>query len=73
MDNIKTGTGLSVEESIRMTKDRVNGKSTSMVWPTLGSRTAEEQEQANELAEKYVQRNERTVQLHKHSAKHFKE
>ena len=44
-----------------------------MVWQTLGSRTAEEQEQANELAEKYVQRNERTVQLHKHSAKHFKE
>ena len=34
----------------------MNGKSTSMVWPSLGSRTAEEQEQANELADKYVQR-----------------
>jgi len=31
MDNIKTWTPLSVEESIRMTTD--NGKSTSMVWP----------------------------------------
>ena len=44
MDNIKTWTGLSVEESIRMTEDRDKyGESTSMVWPTLGSRTAEEQ------------------------------
>jgi len=43
MDNIKTWTGLSVEESIRMTEDRDNGESTSMVWPTLGSRTAKEQ------------------------------
>ena len=43
MDNIKTWTGLSVEESIRMTEDMVNGESTSMVWPTLGSRTAKEQ------------------------------
>ena len=41
MDNIKTWTGLSVEESIRMTE--INGESTSMVWPTLGSRTAKEQ------------------------------
>ena len=24
---------------------RINGESTSMVWPTLGSRTAKEQEQ----------------------------
>jgi len=40
MDNIKTWTGLSVEESIRMTEDR---ESMSMVWPTLGSRTAKEQ------------------------------
>jgi len=39
MDNIKTWTGLSVEESIRMT-GRINGESTSMVWPTLGSRKA---------------------------------
>ena len=37
VDNVKTWTGLPVEESIRMTED---GKSTSMVWPTLGSRTA---------------------------------
>jgi len=39
MDNIKTWTGFSVEESIRMT-GRINGESTSMVWPTLGSRKA---------------------------------
>jgi len=39
MDNIKTWTGLLVEESIRMTEK--NGM--SMVWPTVGSRTAEEQ------------------------------
>ena len=33
-----------VKESIRMTEDReINGESTSMVWPTLGSRTAKEQ------------------------------
>jgi len=33
-----------VEESIRMTKDRdKNVESTSMVWPTLGSRTAKDQ------------------------------
>jgi len=43
MDNIKTWTGLSVEESIRMTENRDNGESSSMVWPTLGSRTAKEQ------------------------------
>jgi len=41
MDNIKTWTGLSVEESVRMTE--INGASTSMVWPALGSRTAEDQ------------------------------
>ena len=41
MDNIKTWTGLPVEESIRMTE--INGESTSIVWPTLGSRTAKEQ------------------------------
>ena len=39
MDNIKAWTGLSVEESVRMTEDR-DGESTSMVWPTLGLRTA---------------------------------
>ena len=44
VDNINTWTGLSVEESIRMTEDRVKWrKYTSMVWPTLGSRTAKEQ------------------------------
>jgi len=34
-----------VEESIRMTEDitGINEESTSMVWPTLGSRTAKEQ------------------------------
>ena len=41
MDNINTWTGLSVEESIRMTE--INGESTSVVWPTLGSRTTDEQ------------------------------
>ena len=41
LDNVKTWTGLSVEESVRMTE--INGESTSMVWPTLGSRTAKEQ------------------------------
>ena len=44
MDNIKTWTGLSVEESIRMTEDGDKWrKYTSMVWPTLGSRTTKEQ------------------------------
>ena len=41
MDNIKTWTGLCMEESIRMTE--INGESTSMVLPTLGSRMAKEQ------------------------------
>jgi len=43
MDNIKTWTGLSLEESIRMTEEGTNGESKSMVWPTLGSRTAKDQ------------------------------
>ena len=43
MDNINTWTGLLVEESIRMT----DGESTSTVWPTLGSRTAKEQNSSN--------------------------
>jgi len=39
--SIKSWTGLSVEQSIRMTEDRDKWrKYTSMVWPTLGSRTA---------------------------------
>jgi len=41
--NIKTWTGLSVEESVRMTEDRDKWRSASMVWPTLGSRTAKDQ------------------------------
>ena len=41
IDNIKMWTGLPMEESIRITE--INGESTSMVWPTLGSRTAKEQ------------------------------
>jgi len=50
MDNIKTWTGLSVEESVRMTEDRDKyGESTSMVWTTLGSRTAEEQNRTDVL------------------------
>ena len=41
IDNIKSWTGLSVEESVRMTEERDKyGESTSMVWPTLVSRTA---------------------------------
>jgi len=43
MDNIKTWTGLSVEESIRMTENRDKRRKYVMVWPTVGSRTAEEQ------------------------------
>ena len=43
MDNIKTMTGLPVEESIRRQRTEINGESTSMVWPTIGSRTAKEQ------------------------------
>ena len=43
MDNIKTWTGLSVEESVRMTAStEINGESTSVVWPTVGWRTAKE-------------------------------
>ena len=43
LNNNKTWTGLPVEESTRMTEDRDNRESTSMMWPTLGSRTAKEQ------------------------------
>ena len=39
MDNIKTWTGLTMEESVILTE--ING--VFMVWPTLGSRTSEEQ------------------------------
>jgi len=48
MDDIKTWTGLPVEESIRMTED-IDGESTSMVWPTLGSRTAKEQNRTEQF------------------------
>jgi len=50
MDNIKSWTGLSVEESVRMTRTGTNGESTSMVWPTLGSRTAKEQNRQRDVA-----------------------
>ena len=39
--DIKTWTGLPVEESVRITE--INGESTSMVWPTVGSRSSKEQ------------------------------
>jgi len=40
-DHINTWTGLLVEELVRVTE--INGESMSMVWPTLGSKTAKEQ------------------------------
>ena len=43
MDKIKTWTGLSVEESIRMTDKWRKYVHDSMVWPTLGWRTDKEQ------------------------------
>jgi len=44
MDNISTRTGLPTEESVGMTEDRDKWrKYVSMVWPTLGLRTAKEQ------------------------------
>ena len=43
MDNIRTWTGLTMEESISMMEDSDKSKSTFMVWPTLGSSTAKEQ------------------------------
>ena len=42
MDNIKTWTGLSVEDQSELQTTGINGESASMVWPTLGSRTAKE-------------------------------
>jgi len=41
--NIKTWTRFPAEELVRMTEDRDKGESTPMVWLTLGSRTAKEQ------------------------------
>ena len=46
MDNINTWTGLPVEESVKMTEDRDKWRTYSMysmMWPTLGSTTAKEQ------------------------------
>jgi len=43
MDNIKTWTGLSVEESVRMTKDRDKWRKYVHGVANLGSRTAKEQ------------------------------
>jgi len=43
IDNIKTWTGLSVEESVGMTEDIDKWESTSMAWPNLGSRMTKEQ------------------------------
>jgi len=44
MNDIKT-----MEESIRMAEAEINGESTSMVWPTLGLRTAEKQNRTDSL------------------------
>jgi len=58
MDNLKTWTGLSVEESIRMTEDNdkwrmyVNG----VAWPTLGSRTAKRTGTEHELTGHVIRR-----------------
>jgi len=43
MDNIETWTGLPVKSQSEWQRTEINGQSTSMVWPTRGSRTAEEQ------------------------------
>jgi len=43
MDNIKTWTGLSLEESIRMTEDRDKWRKYVHGVANLGSRTAKEQ------------------------------
>ena len=49
LDNIKTWTGLPVEESVRMTE--INGERTSIVWPTLRSRvkTAKDQNRTDNI------------------------
>ena len=53
IDNIKSWTGPSVEESNRMTEGRYKWRSTSMVWPTLGSRTAKEQNRITNVRAAY--------------------
>jgi len=55
MDNIKTWTGLPMEESVRMTEDMINGE---MVWPTLGQRTGQNKSHATEVT--FVGRNGQT-------------
>jgi len=49
IDNIKTWTGLPVEESVRMTE--INGESASVVWPAVGPRTAKEQDRGQNVRE----------------------
>jgi len=56
MDNIKTWTGLPVEESIRMTEDRDKGRKYVHGVATLGSRTAKEQISEQPAYQKGVQR-----------------
>jgi len=53
MDKIKTWTGLSVEESIKMTEDRDKWRKYMYVtaWPTLESRTAKEQSRTEQTKE----------------------
>jgi len=48
MDNINMWTGLLVEVPIRMAEDRDKWRSTFMVWLTLGSRMAEEQNRTDD-------------------------
>jgi len=43
MDNIKTWTGLTMEKSAEWQRTKINRESTFMVWTTLRSKMAEEQ------------------------------
>jgi len=70
MDNIKTWTGLSVDDSIRMTEDGINGENTSMVWPTLGSRTAKEQNRTPCGTDGQTKGNERRLATHSTRQQH---
>jgi len=47
-NSLDSRTLATLEESVRMTEDR-DKQSTSMAWPTLGSRTAKEQNRINIL------------------------
>ena len=51
IDNIKTRTGLLWKNQSEWHKTEINGESMSMVWPTLGSRMAKEQNRKADLAE----------------------